>query len=499
MKAGKFILRVLLCVTLILPFSCRAGGIMGDLTSLFMSNSTASGVLNTPTRTGVFGGSFVARAPVTSINWVSFDPPRFDAGCGGVDLYGGSFTFINSQQLVQIFRNVAANAAGLAFRAAIKAIAPSLDQLISDFQSLMQSLNNLAKNSCAMAHMIVDPAEKAVNTALNGEGSNGAVQKGMFDDQIASLDKWVVDKTNTLNDIAKNNSKSGNGIVKALVNSKAGDIMGLSTVPNIDGSTEDASLPNSLNNRILISLIGYEIAAIPCQKSAETGSANTTIADPKAVGIISCKGEPTIDLEDLIKGGGTGSSSPDVPLKLYFCLNPSGTASLTATDTQPCTKMQRKDYNYVGIRGWVNNTLFGNPIGDTTAITAGSIVGAFNAGGSAALTSAQIKFIQTARIPLTGLFARTTSPEHRTAIAEKLSDHIVDCMASRIGESIYKSANYLKGSTGNYHFNPEMMARIERLKDDAETKRVTCNKDLTVLHLVEEANAATKFFASSNR
>ena len=106
------VLSVLTALSCLAPDGAHAG-IMTDMTQLIMSNSSAPSTMSTMDRTGVFGGSFEMRAPITAINLVAFDPPRIDAGCGGIDLYGGSFSFINSQQLVQIFRAVAQNAVGL--------------------------------------------------------------------------------------------------------------------------------------------------------------------------------------------------------------------------------------------------------------------------------------------------------------------------------------------------------------------------------------------------
>ncbi len=51
-------------------------------------------------------------------------PPSFSAGCGGIDLFGGSFSFINMNQFVDLMRAVASNAAGYAFQLAINAMCP---------------------------------------------------------------------------------------------------------------------------------------------------------------------------------------------------------------------------------------------------------------------------------------------------------------------------------------------------------------------------------------
>ena len=79
---------------------------------MFMSNATPPQAYSSQSRGGFVGGGISVRAPISNINLVAFDPPRLAAGCGGIDMYGGSFTFINSSQLAALFRQIAANAAG---------------------------------------------------------------------------------------------------------------------------------------------------------------------------------------------------------------------------------------------------------------------------------------------------------------------------------------------------------------------------------------------------
>ena len=64
----------------------------------------------------------MARTPIRSVNVVSFDPPRFAAGCGGIDMYMGSFSFINGDQIVATLRAIGQNAKGLLFKMAIDVI-----------------------------------------------------------------------------------------------------------------------------------------------------------------------------------------------------------------------------------------------------------------------------------------------------------------------------------------------------------------------------------------
>jgi conjugative transfer pilus assembly protein TraH len=180
-----------------------SAGILSDLNSVVMSNSTAATTMKTSDRTGVMGGSFSMRMPIRNTQWVAFDPPRINAGCGGVDLYGGSFSFINGQQLIQTLRNIASNAAGLFFKAAIQTVSPGLDKLMQEFQSLMQAMNNMNKNSCMLAHSIIDDQ-------LEKDGSIGGVGKGLFSDQIGALTSYVSDATKFFNGTKSFNAKVGN-------------------------------------------------------------------------------------------------------------------------------------------------------------------------------------------------------------------------------------------------------------------------------------------------
>lgn len=498
-------IRQALCIMAIaiVPTTSFAG-VLGDLTGMFMSNSTASGTITSKDRAGVFGGSFSMRTPIQAINVVAFDPPRLEAGCGGIDLYGGSFTFINSQQLVALLRQVASNAVGLAFKAAIDAINPSLGKLITEFQTLLQQMNNLAKNSCSLAHLVVDPFESKIHDAVNGTGSVGGTSMGWFSDTSAALTSYLQDANAYMRRNAAINPKAGNGNVKALLASGTSGVMGMAGIANVDGSADDATDPNSLNNRIIISFLGYEISGVPCGKSNEAGVANTTAPTGKVdastpdISKLTCAGGPTLTLDDLIKGGGIGSTRPTKPLTLYRCVNPAGAgAGGIGFDPQVCTQMQKADFNYSGIQGWVNVNLFGNP--DGVSATPTSIVGRFNSGSSVTFTpgSAQALFIQQSGVPLLALMTRTQNPAYRVAIAQRLSGFIADCVAARLGEAIYKASSGLEDANDGYKLSADAKKNIEILRQDYLAKQNACLADRRVLDLITEINEGTRLRAAT--
>jgi len=61
------------------------------------------------------GGSFFARNTVHTADLTSIRLPGYRAGCGGIDLYMGSLSFISSEELVRAFRAVASNIASYVF------------------------------------------------------------------------------------------------------------------------------------------------------------------------------------------------------------------------------------------------------------------------------------------------------------------------------------------------------------------------------------------------
>lgn len=482
------ILKVAFVLTLSVPHFARAG-MLGDLNQMFISNSTSAQTMRSKDRVGMMGGSLYLRAPVKSITIVAYDLPRVNAGCGGVDLFGGSFSFIDSQQLVQIFRQVAANAAGLAFKAAIKTISPNLDALISEFQTLMQNMNNLAKNSCNMAHVIVDKAEREIHNALDGDGSVAATKNNMFTDAIGGLTGYLANANDYFKKQGEVNPNAGNATMKAILASGASNILGLAGLSNFDNSNDDASNPNSLNNKLLVSALGYQVSGVPCTTFNENGTPDKAPMGNGNLPKISCKGPATLTLDDLLQGGGSGSIRATTPLTLYACVDPSGGGTPNGgTDPQVCTQMKKENFNYYGIQGWVNTMLFGSatvePVSDT------SIVGKFNAGKGLTFTAEQLQFIRNSGLPVIPLLSKTSNQSVRINIAHRLGVHLTDCLGARFGEAMYKAAN---GVQYGHHFelSEDSKANIERLRTDYMVLQRACLHDKTTLTIAQELLAVT--------
>ncbi|MCC8345174.1 conjugal transfer protein TraH [Pseudomonas stutzeri] len=128
-------------------------------------NVTGPGSYKTASRGVVSGGGIVLRNRITTSNLISITPPSAKGGCGGINLYTGSFSFINGEEFVGLMRNIASNAAGVvsgyAFEAALDYMDASTASIIRGLRNNIQRLNEMFSNSCQLATGVIDAGRKA--------------------------------------------------------------------------------------------------------------------------------------------------------------------------------------------------------------------------------------------------------------------------------------------------------------------------------------------------
>ena len=123
-------------------------------------------------------GNVWTRFPQKTTSIANLQLPRARAGCGGIDIFAGSFSFINASEMVALLKAVANNAVGFAFSLAIDTVCPECSKIMHEFSQKAQLMNNLNINSCELAQGLVggvwpqgDLADKAICEAIgNSEG-----------------------------------------------------------------------------------------------------------------------------------------------------------------------------------------------------------------------------------------------------------------------------------------------------------------------------------------
>ncbi len=180
-------------MALAMAVSSTAHAELSDMQSFFnevgvYGNSSSPSSFQGQTRNYVTGGSLQVRIPEKNYQLVTFDPPRLSSSaCGGIDAFSGSFSFLNSDQLVQMLQNIGNNAAGAVFQLALDSVSPKLGAVIKYFQDMANKVNALNVNSCEAAKGIVTATQNGAlqDGFMNGMQEMGSTVMGMAPDWAA--------------------------------------------------------------------------------------------------------------------------------------------------------------------------------------------------------------------------------------------------------------------------------------------------------------------------
>ncbi len=161
----------------------RAAGLGEQMDDLFntLLNHTAPTAHLGQRRGVVTGGSLAARNRIMNESLWHFVPPSFSAGCGGIDLFAGSFSFISAEQFQNLLRAIAANAAGYAFEVALGAMCKECLETMETLQKKIQALNQGFANSCQLAKGLVNDVADAFDVKHKDNTSLWGMVKGLGD------------------------------------------------------------------------------------------------------------------------------------------------------------------------------------------------------------------------------------------------------------------------------------------------------------------------------
>ena len=165
-RATSFILALLLCGA-----QPAAADLSGSIREYYqewsgMMASTAPGYYEGQTRGYMVGGSVIVKFPRKSVDLLSINPPRVKAGCGGIKLYGGAFSFANLEEFKDYAQAVLQDAVGLVFELALQHLTPSVAQAFRHIQNLLEQAKKYLSDSCYAAHALVKPLEGILGEAL---------------------------------------------------------------------------------------------------------------------------------------------------------------------------------------------------------------------------------------------------------------------------------------------------------------------------------------------
>lgn len=154
-KSGSFRTRTIVAATLLAlaagPLS--AADWIGDFyTSAGAgANVTKPAAIASQNVVGFSGGGLSYRVPTKMVQPIAITPPSIKAGCNGIDMYAGAFSFPDLPDFVQTLRNVGQQATGYFFNLALKTMAPEIGATLDVINDLANRANQWSINSCQYA------------------------------------------------------------------------------------------------------------------------------------------------------------------------------------------------------------------------------------------------------------------------------------------------------------------------------------------------------------
>lgn len=166
-----------------------AGQAFNSLLGNADTSTTAPGYYHTEARNAFVAGGFDVHFANNNFQLINITPPSIQAGCGGISMFFGGFSFISGAQFSQLVQNIMEAALGYAIQLAIQTLCPACEAVLQVLQKAAQLANSLANNTCHMAKDLVNfGASELGIPGLAGGGGNNSGGKNSATSKCASMD-----------------------------------------------------------------------------------------------------------------------------------------------------------------------------------------------------------------------------------------------------------------------------------------------------------------------
>lgn len=116
-----------------------------------LSNSSEGSAFNDQSAGYMTGGNLFIRNPVHSQRVTSVTMPGYRAGCGGIDIWSGGFSYINADGLTKAMKSIVSNVGSYAFMLAIETYTPQIHAIMHQLNRMAADFNRMNINSCEAA------------------------------------------------------------------------------------------------------------------------------------------------------------------------------------------------------------------------------------------------------------------------------------------------------------------------------------------------------------
>lgn len=479
----------------------------------------------------VFSGGYLnVTVPNQQYNVISFAPPNVSGGCGGINLFMGSFSFISAAQFEKMLEQIGEGLLTYAFYTAISSMCSTCTTILQTLENAAQDMNNAMRNTCQLSSGVgianfANSMGKAVNQFNTAFTSSEGLFSGFFGakkaDQTTPGSIWSKMKTKVTTEWNKvttawscgvsgysvancpqpptestqetQQSEStpmydltpgiGNNTWRALVSSQAQTALG------------DAAYSIGENNittmEIMMSMIGTVIVPPPDQNESKTES-NISSGGTTSSTHTNSSNNTTwsfdLSFQSLVDGQPSThfyacAIPPNQPGDVKYGINH---PSKIAKACLAYTPESFNDIHYKGIGRYVAAMLFGGDV-DGTAHN-GFINDEMDP--SQAPSSMMKNFISASPIPLqadamkidsdAGLSTANAKQQALSLLASEAYPYIVNDFAANFGEALINALNLTFAYGKHKHVEPKDFSAVMLATDAAVQKYAEANKNVAM-------------------
>jgi len=431
--------------------------------------ASAGGTVSGSNGIGLYGPTLVLHSPNKTYQIANFTPPKFSAGCSGIDMMFGSFTMISSQQIEQLVRNIMMAAPGYLMQLAIKAMCDDCSSIMQSMQHIAHMINSGQINACRVAQAAVNSVRQDFGMADSGNNNS----KETMESLAANANSAFSDFWGSLNSLFNSGPKSnrsyndmnstgyGNTFVNTFYNAGAQNKIDFTLL----GGEQQGI-------QIMMSLLGSDLVPTASQIAATNGSPDANHVQQDVVM------KPLLKFQDLVEGASANQR------QYYVCGTFVSGDALTCQDPS----MPPQVFNYPGLRSYLITLFAGQqdptsamgPDGPViTAIQPGSILDSLQQG--VPLTAAQASAMQMLPMDLQRMVIELSrsSAYDQVGVYNYAFHLFSESLAANIAYSMVNAINYAYtynggGATGITKsivaLKPDQIAALKDLEEVAKTK-----------------------------
>lgn len=246
-------------------------------------NVTGPGAYTAQGMNIVTGGNLFMRVPQRNYKVAQVALPSLKFGCGGIDLFAGSFSFISKENLVTMMKNIGTAAVTYAFKLALDSISPQINKTLSELQSIAQQMNSTNINSCEAGQAIAKGMTGDWQETQKYWAQVAGPMTSLYEDQSEARQNTQGDET------------------------KASAVLGAVTDP----AAKARMIPGNIAWRALSALPGLDKE----DKQLLMSLSGTIILDSNLTQAPEYKGPKNITVEQFVRGDDSGN------IEVYSCID----------------------------------------------------------------------------------------------------------------------------------------------------------------------------------